>query len=618
MSALSRLRGALTVARARVGALVSGQVRRASEFDLRRLESTLRPQDTKQDVYTWEIPAIRSARDDQLRGKFLYPARLAEAMRTDEALSTAYRYRLAPQDSIGTVFEKATGVVPVGPHTPESVAAEAQAGVIIERGALNDISGCLANHGIAIGYNSKAPLEDGSRVSVIFKAWPIEGVRWDTTNQRLVTRVDSLSDEEAAKAREVMGRSMGSYSEIPIVHGDGRWVVFQKHSIDPWKQDAALLPGALVWARHAFAGRDWAMGSAAHGSAKIVGELAEGVSLTDAEGALTAEAAAFLSMLQSMVSGNITYGIRPYGSKTEWVSNSSTAWQVWSEMMLNAERAAARIYTGTDGILGAKGGAPGVDIQALFGVAVMFVTSDLTCIMRGLHTGTYEPWAALNYGDSRLAPLRKYQIPDVDRDAVRESFAKRNNALFVDMKSAKEAGCVVDQEYVDALADKHGVPAPKLAVGKPEGAGWFAYEVEGGIPTIDEVRATKGAGPHPNGLGYLTVPQMRALPPGAAPPPPPPAANPTAPAVPPPGNPDAAPSADPTLDPDGDGEPGEPPSNESAKRLADKMTAEQVDRCEHGACNKCRKCGIERDRDFEKDPETGEVTWKIAWKPIED
>lgn len=71
------------------------------------------------------------------------------------------------------------------------------------------------------------------------------------------------------------------------------------------------------------------------------------------------------------------------------------------------------------------------------------------------------------------------------------------------------------------------------------------------------------------------------------------------------------------VDPDGDGQPGEPPTDDSAQALADKMTADGVDRCEHGAVNRCRLCGIERVRDFEKDAETGEVVWKVAWRPIQ-
>jgi hypothetical protein len=68
-------------------------------------------------------------------------------------------------------------------------------------------------------------------------------------------------------------------------------------------------------------------------------------------------------------------------------------------------------------------------------------------------------------------------------------------------------------------------------------------------------------------------------------------------------------------DPDGNGVPGEPPTAASAQALADKMTAEGVDRCEHGSSNRCRLCGVERERDFDRD-ESGAIVWRIAWRPI--
>lgn len=69
-----------------------------------------------------------------------------------------------------------------------------------------------------------------------------------------------------------------------------------------------------------------------------------------------------------------------------------------------------------------------------------------------------------------------------------------------------------------------------------------------------------------------------------------------------------------TVDPDGDGDPGEPPTDESIASLATKMTEAGVTRCEHGSVNRCRLCGIERVRDF--DTVDGETVWKVAWRPI--
>src|SRR5262249_10848254 len=152
--------------------------------------------------------------------------------------------------------------------------------------------------------------------------------------------------------------------------------------------------------------------------AKVIGEMPEGVPLQK-DGALSDEAAAMVELLRAIASGDSPIGIRPAGSKTDFLVNTSTAWQIFENLSTNAEKAAARIYLGTDGTLGAQGGAPGVDIKALFGVASTIVEGDLECLERGFKTGTIEPWTALNFGDSSLAPTRKYLLPDPDLQTLR-------------------------------------------------------------------------------------------------------------------------------------------------------------------------------------------------------
>lgn len=53
----------------------------------------------------------------------------------------------------------------------------------------------------------------------------------------------------------------------------------------------------------------------------------------------------------------------------------------------------------------------------------------------------------------------------------------------------------------------------------------------------------------------------------------------------------------------------------AAQALADKMTEFGVSRCEHGASNRCRLCGVERVRDFEIGPD-GAQAWRVLWRPI--
>jgi hypothetical protein len=321
----------------------------------------------------------------------------------------------------------------------------------------------------ASAYNATTVRDDGSRIDFVHKAWPIEYVRWDPVARVLKTRVDPTSVHSADVPNDP---SFGLVSghEVPIIHGDGRWVVYTQHENDPWTH-GSLLAAAVVWARHAYANRDWAKGSQAHGNAKIVGEMPQGVALQDANG-LTKEAVAFMKLLEALGNSDVPIGIRPAGSKTEFIANGSTNWQIFSELVGNAEKAAARIYLGTDGILGTQGGAPGIDITALFGVAATIVEGDLTCIERCFRTGVLEPWTALNFGDSTLAPTRKYLLPDSDEQAIRASLADRRKAFWEDLAAAKANGFAITQEYVDELAAEYNVTSPKMGTSSaPSNAG---------------------------------------------------------------------------------------------------------------------------------------------------
>lgn len=512
--------------RARTVALAASKrariVRKQEEFrPVLDMTPMMRPPLMPTAAWSWELGAIMDARDQQMAGRFLAPARLAESMRTDDALAVAYENRLAPQRMIKKEIVAAKG------NRAGAIAAEAeplfgQDGIAISDKTMDDINGALANHNLAIGYNIWTPRADGSRIDVEHHAWPLEFVWWDSATRLLMTRIDPNPNGTFSPYHRPdivptpwdSQRPTHGDSIVPIVHGDGRWVVYSKSEINPWRTAAALLPAAMVWSRHAFGARDWSKGSSSHGNAKIVGTLPEQVPLQarDAEGfqILTAEAASFLKLLQDMASQDVPVGIKQAGATIDYLTNSSGAWEVWERLMLNAERAAARIYLGTDGTLGATGGAPGVDIDVLFGVAQTRVVGDLQCITRAFHTGTIEPWAAINFGDSACAPHRRYMLPDSDADADRESFNKRMGFFNADIKALRDNGFILSQEQIDQLAEKYELPAYSVPVAAQRGADMYAYEIDGGIFTIDEVRRNKGYGPMQNGKGSMTVPEVQA------------------------------------------------------------------------------------------------------------
>ncbi len=412
------------------------KVRTASEF--KGLPDFL-PQRQQQPQTCWSLEQIRNARDAQMRGDFKTPVQLAKAMATDDAIFTARRNRVAPQSALATRLEAAAGA------RGEATARRAARSVHVSRKTLRALNLTLADHGIAIGYNQHEPSEDGTRVDFRHRAWPLEHVKWNNHTRQLETVVE------------------GGGAPVPIVHGDGFWTIYSGYDDSPWAYDAALLPAAFVWGIHANGLTDWAAASLSHGSAKLMGELPAGVALINADGSLTAEANAFLLMMQQIMAGGAPAGIRPAGSTTEVVANDSSAWQVWKELIMSREKAGARIYLGTDAILGSVGGAPGVDIAALFAMATTIIQGDLEVLENGLRSGVYEPWAAINEGDSQYAPWFKYNQPDPDAARKSEENAAKRTRLHTMIQEARKSGLEVTQADVNRFASECGVdPAPTL------------------------------------------------------------------------------------------------------------------------------------------------------------
>lgn len=443
------------------------------------------PRRNRGSTFSWSLEMIRKARDAQMLGQFQAPVMLARAMRTDAAMFTAYHNRIAPQIAVEAKLVPAPGA------RGERVACRAKVSCIIPRSTLAGINGTLANHGVAIGYVEQEVNEAGTRIDFRLTEWPLEFVRWNATLECFVTKVRDGFEQ-------------------PIVHGDGRWIVFRKFDVDPWTQEACVIPGSIAWYAHMNGIRDWASASTSHGQAKVIGELPSGISLqgNDKSGALNPEAQRLLDMLQDIISGESGAAVAPFGSKITFLANGSTAWQVFKELVDNVEKAASRIYLGTDAVLGAQGGAPGVDISLLFGVSTTKIQGDFQAIEEGLNTGFLQPWAALNYGDSAYAPSFAYQLPDPDAEEKVEQYDKRLAAFFSRLKDFVTAGMLLDQPTVNALAEEYKVKPPTLApvtaravkldIAPPDVAKCF---------TIDEIRASQGGQPTGTPRGGMTIPQ---------------------------------------------------------------------------------------------------------------
>lgn len=418
----------------------------ASDFDLVQIAAELRAPTVSSGLYSWDLEAVRRAREAQAAGKFAISARLAKATWTDYAIFAAFLNRLAPQRGLPVEMQAPNDTARAIRVREESDALFGPKGIGIHPDTLSDIDGTLANHGIAFGANTVTPRDDGSRVDFELKSWPIEFVRWYPFERQYRTQVQGLG-------------------EVPIVHGDGRWVIFQEHQDKPFEH-GAIMPAALLWADHAFGVRDRSKASTAHGNAKFVGTMPQDVPLQDSEGKLTKEARAFIELLRIIASADMPVGLKPYGSVVDLIVNNSTAWQIFKEIIDSGDKAADRIYLGTPITAPSSGGDA---VGFLFGVRNDIIEGSLGAIERGIKTGVIDPWCAINFGDSSLAPWRKYLLPDADEDARRKSLADRQTAFFNTIDAARKGQFEITQQYVDDLAKQFGVTAPKIKAGIPTG-----------------------------------------------------------------------------------------------------------------------------------------------------
>jgi hypothetical protein len=449
------------------------KVRVEREFDLVNLAAELRPPKLYSGNYAWTLDAIRDARDQQMLGRFARPARLAEATRTDYAIFASFLNRLAPQRGLPVKIQAPNDTARALRIADEAGALYGPQGVGIHPDTLADIDGTLANHGVAFGVNVVTPRDDGSRVDIELRSWPIEFVDWDP-------------QERCYRTQTIDGPL--EY----IRHGDGRWTVFQEHECEPWKY-GALLAVAMLWADHAYGVRDRAKAGTAHGNAKVVGAMPEGVPLQDSSGHLTTEAQAFLDLLRAVASVDTPIGIKPFGATLDYITNNSRAWEIFKEIISSGERAADRVYLGHDVTATAAGGDA---VGYLFGVRNDIVEGSLRAIERGIRTGVIEPWCAINFGDSTLAPDRIYLMPDADEDARRKSLAEQTNAFYDAIKSAKANGFDVNETYVHALAADFGVIQPKLPAESNKAPSITLAPTDIAIVVkVNEARASAGLGP---------------------------------------------------------------------------------------------------------------------------
>lgn len=415
-------------------------------------------------LYAWKNETVAAARAAQVRGRFREPVALRRSLLTERSIYAAAINRLAPQRGLPrtiTTEHELSG-------SKAAWLAEARAtfcptaSVALPMGAQSDAFAGVAFHGVHVEQIHWVARSDGSREDAFVTAFPLEAVEFSEIDRLLVAHTTE--------------------GHVPIVHGDGRWLVTAQHSDAPWEW-GAIVPLSTLWSSIAFARRDRSQNAESHGEDKWLGELPEGVGLD------SPQAQALLDELVKLYEFRRCL-VHPHGSKIVRNEAMGQNWQIFKEIIEGDTKDAARVMLGQDGTINDAGGNY-IKSKTLFGVRNDIVEGDVTARGAAVSTGLLRPWSIINSG-TWDAMRFEWVLPDADEDARVESIAKRRESFWVDIERARANGFVVDREYVEKVARAYKVDVPKLADSSPGGGEIFAYDLDGGVVTINEQRARKG------------------------------------------------------------------------------------------------------------------------------
>lgn len=248
--------------------------------------------------------------------------------------------------------------------------------------------------------------------------------------------------------------------------------------------------------------------------------------------------------------------VTPPGYTADLVESNGRGYEVYKEA---EERADIEIQVALDAQTTMTTGSSGFSSGNVWrDRAAAMIAGIAEALSTTIHQQVTGPWAARWHASPGRAPVGKWDLRSPEqRTAEAESLAKLAAGVTAMDAALAPRGERLD---LDAWEAEHGASIPRVRI--------------------------EGATAAPPALPPRRIPL--ALPPG----------------------PVAA------LDADADEEDAPPPPD-AQQRLADKMTEHGIERCQHDAPNRCRICGVERERDFVPGARPGDPhQWLVRWRPI--
>lgn len=376
---------------------------------------------------------------------------------------------------------------------------------------------------------------------------------------------------------------MTADGEIRITPNDGEWLLYMPYgSIKPWEYGAwKALTLAFVLSRDSLFDRS----RHAEVLAPVrVGKVPQGTTQRQRE--------LYLKQIREMQ--RMASFVLPPGLEYTVVESSGRIADIYDKIIGWAERSYCLTFTGNETSTTGSKGFSGGDVQERIAKHTLksFSTSFSDC----LHDGGLVMWSLENYGTTD-SPRAAFDCdPPEDKKTKAETLKAAGEALTAWTDGLKtSAGLRPTAASIVKFAQAYGFEVEEIpTVGQAKPPLDITPTARENVYRAFEVRAADGYDRIGDERDDMTVAELEAL---------------------------AKQKAASVTPSDGDA-PGliqgqeEPPTDESVAALAAKMTAHQVERCQHDRPNICRLCGVERERDFTPGAGGAAVTWHVRWRPI--
>ena len=126
--------------------------------------------------------------------------------------------------------------------------------------------------------------------------------------------------------------------------------------------------------------------------------------------------------------------------------------------------------------------------------------------------GVLAPWAAINFGDSTLAPSRQFEFPDPDKAKYAESLSARITQYHDAVARYRDNGFIVTGELLAALAASFDVPLAEVPQATETRAKIELAPTDiAKVVRVGEARLSQGLQPLGDERDLLTISELTAL-----------------------------------------------------------------------------------------------------------